>query len=262
MLSKELNLAIEAAQVAGREILNFYKKENEVEEKSDGSPITLADKASHESIIKILKKSGLPIVSEEDREHDQPNSTYWLVDPLDGTKDYLDKNDEFTVNIALIKDQYPNLGIIFAPALNEMFIGIEQKKTWHLKNDKKVLCSSKPRNKGIVVTTSRFHDHEDVEIFIKENNIVQKISAGSALKFGKVSLCEADVYPRVVGSSEWDTAAGQAVVEGVGGHVLNWNTGKRLSYGSSNRRNPRFICIRAPYGYAEFKLKHYEDELK
>jgi 3'(2'), 5'-bisphosphate nucleotidase len=108
---------------------------------------------------------------------------------------------------------------------------------------------------------SRFHDHPDVDVFAAQNRIVQRVAIGSALKYGLLAAAEVDVFPRLVGSSEWDTAAGQAVLEAAGGQVLDWHTGKALQYGKPRRRNPRLLALRGPYQRETFKLREYEREL-
>jgi 3'(2'), 5'-bisphosphate nucleotidase len=186
---------------------------------------------------------------------------YWLIDPLDGTKDFLVGNDEFTVNIALIEQQRPVLGVVFAPAIDELYVGVLKLGAW---SDIAGVCSScvaAGKSAHIRMAVSRFHDHPDVDIFAASNAINERLSIGSSLKYARLASGDVDVFPRLVGSSEWDTAAGQAVLEAAGGNVFDWHTGEPLRYGKANRRNPRLLALRAPYLFADFTLKYYEQEL-
>lgn len=256
-----LELAISAARDAGKAILGFYRKEMQVDHKADGSPLTLADKAAHQTIMQSLVSSGIPVVSEEGRDLMLDASRYWLVDPLDGTKDFLAQNNEFTVNIALVDGGRPLLGVVYAPALEELYVGAEWCAAWCESAGAKVSCSQAEKSAGLRVAVSRFHDHADVGFFADINSATESIPMGSALKYGRLALGVVDVFPRLVGSSEWDTGAGQAVLEAAGGSVLDWHTGQPLAYGKPLRRNPRLLSIRAPYRFTDFKLKHYEPEL-
>lgn len=255
------NLAIMAARISGAQILKFYGKNSEVELKYDRSPLTLADKVAHREIKRILLTSGLPVVSEEGEDLCLDAKTYWLVDPLDGTKDFLFKDDEFTVNIALIDNGRPLLGIIFAPAKDDLYWGGFGIGAWRVFRGSTSELHPQLRSPFVRMAKSRFHDHPDVNFFAIQNNIKNAIPIGSALKFGFLAIAEVDVIPRLVGSSEWDTAAGQAILEVLGGAILNWHTGQSLSYGKPKRRNPRFLALRSPYLINEFKLKDYEEEL-
>jgi len=256
-----LPLAIEAATEAGKIILKYYRKDNITSKKIDGSPLTLADQESHLKICKLLEKTDYKIVSEEGDDHYIDENIYWLVDPLDGTKDYLAANDEFTVNIALIKDCKPILGVVYAPALNELYAGIVGLEAWQLKLGKKTIINKMKKSNKTCMAVSRFHNLADTDIFAKTNNISKVVSMGSALKYARIALGEIDVYPRLVGSSEWDTAAGQAVLEAAGGYLLDWHTKMPLGYGKSNRRNGRMIAYRAPYGRDDFILQNYKPGL-
>lgn len=260
-LIKYAALAECAALDTGRITLSFYRKESSIEIKTDGSPLTAADKAAHQAITKHLSVSNLPVISEEGEIGTANGDCYWLVDPLDGTKDFLAANDEFTVNIALIERDQPVLGVVYAPALDELYVGIPGKLAWQVLRGRKTLCGVMPRSSTPRMATSRFHDHDDASTFAAMNGITVRIPIGSALKYGRLAMGEIDVYPRLVGTSEWDTAAGQAVIEAAGGHLLDWNTGKPVRYGKTNRRNGRFIAFRSPYRAEEFKRKTYSEPL-
>ena len=246
---------------AGKAILKYYRKDSIKSQKIDGSPLTNADQESHLIICKILKHTGYHIVSEEGDCHYINEKIYWLVDPLDGTKDYLAANDEFTVNIALINNCKPILGVVYAPALNELYAGVVGLGAWQIKNEQKTTLNEKKKSDDTSMATSRFHNQSDTNIFAKTNNISKVISMGSALKYARIALGEIDVYPRLVGSSEWDTAAGQAVLEASGGFLIDWHTKLPLRYGKSNRRNGRLFAFRAPYKESDFILQNYKPGL-
>ncbi|WP_104663554.1 3'(2'),5'-bisphosphate nucleotidase CysQ family protein [Ensifer adhaerens] len=256
-----LEIALRAARAAGDAILEHYATVCVVERKADGSPLTAADRAAHQVISEHLSGTGYPIVSEEGNELHLEERCYWLVDPLDGTKDFLAANGEFTVNIALIIEQRPVLGVVFAPALNEAYCGIVGTGGWLQRGDERCDFRQTPPAKDLRMAVSRFHDHPDVDIFAEENAIAHRIQAGSALKYGLLATGDVDVFPRLVGSSEWDTAAGQAVLESAGGCVLDWHTRLPLRYGKTNRRNPRLLSLRAPLSPDVFNLKAYDMEL-
>jgi 3'(2'), 5'-bisphosphate nucleotidase len=256
-----LLLATESAMEAGVEILNFYGDEIEVKSKIDGSPLTHADCASHDLLTEALSSTGIPIVSEEGESLLIEEDTYWLIDPLDGTKDFLAQNNEFTINIALVERGKPVMGVIHAPALGETYAGGIDHSPWFEKNGNRSLLKSIPKSKNCRMAVSRFHDHPDVGFFAEINHIDKRIEVGSALKYGLLARGEVDVVPRLVGSSEWDVAAGQAIVESAGGRVIDWHSAQPLSYGKPGRRNPRLISFRAPYDLSEFKLMNYEPEL-
>jgi len=255
-----VSLAVAAAKAAGSTILTFYRKDLSCEEKPDGSPLTCADQKSHHVISALLDKSGIPVVSEEGTDLHMGAHRYWLVDPLDGTKDFLAASDEFTVNIALIGNGIPVLGVLYAPALDELYFGAPGEFACRERRGVRTQCRVSPRCGGLRMAASRFHDHPDSEAFAKINRVAERIPVGAALKYGRLALGELDVYPRLVGTSEWDTAAGQAVLEAAGGHILDLATGKPLRYGKPHRRNGRFLAFRAPYLAADFKLTTCDGE--
>ena len=260
-MNKLLKLALEAAILAGETILTHYQQSLTVEYKQDGSPLTLADQAAHQVIVSQLASSGLVIVSEEGNDLYLNAERYWLVDPLDGTKDFLAGNGEFTVNIALIDQGRCVLGVVFAPAIDDLYWGGDTIGAWRHKDGFTTALLPQPRSTSCLMAVSRFHDHPDLELFATQNRINQQVAIGSALKYCILAAAEVSVFPRLVGSSEWDTAAGQAVLESAGGCVLEWQTGKSLQYGKPRRRNPRLLALRAPYRREEFELKEYESEL-
>ena len=261
MNAELLQSAIEAARQAGQAILGHYRKIGSVQMKDDGSPLTLADLAAHQGIVGALSGSGISVVSEESGDLYMSAVRYWLVDPLDGTKDFLAANDEFTVNIALIEDARPVLGVVLAPALDEMYAGGPSISSWREKHGVRTSCTRAVKSETCRMAVSRFHNHPDVDLFAAANGIAERTAIGSALKYGRLATAEVDFFPRLVGSSEWDTAAGQAVLEGAGGQVLDWGTGEPLCYGKPRRRNPRLLSIRSPYVYTDFILRKYDTEI-
>jgi 3'(2'), 5'-bisphosphate nucleotidase len=253
-----LDLAWHAARQAAAVILPHHGTAHAVEHKDDGSPLTEADRAAHHTILGLLQGTGLPVVSEEGDDLQLQAPRYWLVDPLDGTKDFLACNGEFTVNIALIEGAGPVLGVVLAPALDCAFLGGEGLGAWRVQRGERTDLRPQARSAQCRMAVSRFHDHPDVDVFAADNGITQRVAIGSALKYGLLAAAEVDVFPRLVGSSEWDTAAGQAVLEAAGGQVLDWGTGLPLRYGKPRRRNPRLLALRSPYQPSEFQLKHHE----
>ncbi len=260
-MDRLLKMALEAARLAGSVILKHYQQPLSVVHKEDGSPLTMADQAAHLAIVRHLAHSGEIIVSEEGEDLHLDAERYWLVDPLDGTKDFMAGNGEFTINIALVDQGRPVLGVVFAPAIGDVYWGGKGLGSWRVRSGAKEALLPKPQSPTCRMAVSRFHDHPDVDVFAAQNRIDERIAVGSALKYGLLAAAEVDAFPRLVGSSEWDTAAGQAVLEAAGGQVLDWHTGKALHYGKPRRRNPRLLALRAPYCREAFKLKDYESEL-
>lgn len=261
MVDKLLELALEAAQEAGAAVMRHYQQALTIQHKQDGSPLILADKAAHCAIAGHLAVSGLIVVSEEGEDLHLGAERYWLVGPLDGTKDFLASNDEFTVNIALVDQGRSVLGVVFAPAMGDLYWGAEGLGAWRTRSGVATALLPQVRSATYRMAVSRFHDHSDIEVFATENGIVDHVAIGSALKYCRLAAAEIDVFPRLVGSSEWDTAAGQAVLEAAGGQVMYWGTGQTLRYGKPRRRNPRLLGLRSPYRWEEFKLQEYESEL-
>lgn len=260
-LEQYLEFALGAAKAGAAGVMRYYGKIVGTRNKKDGSPLTLADQESHDLISEILSGSGVPIVSEEGDDLLLEETRYWLVDPLDGTKDFLAANGEFTINIALIENGRPTVGVVYAPALEEMYAGISGRGAWKEQAGVRIASISAVKSAQLRMAVSRFHDHDDNLIFAKKNNVAECVPVGSALKFGRLAMGEIDVYARLVGTSEWDTAAGQAVLEAAGGSVLDWHTGGPLAYGKELRRNPRFLAFRHPYERSDFICEHYEPKL-
>lgn len=260
-----------AAKRAGEAILDVYDSDFTVEQKDDKSPLTLADKKSNEIIENVLEQtitvnnSTVPILSEEGREtpYDERKKWeyFWLVDPLDGTKEFVKRNGEFTVNIALIHKHKPVLGIIYIPVKDVFYFAAVNIGTYKLENseiltddvsieeliDKSQKLPLDNNDKSsITVIGSRSHTSEEFSEFVKRLNEkyenVEFISSGSSLKLCLVAEGKADVYPRFGPTMEWDTAAGQAIVELAKGTVLEAKTNEPLNYNKSNLLNPFFIA--------------------
>jgi 3'(2'), 5'-bisphosphate nucleotidase len=262
-MTELLNIAIKAALQAGKEILEVYRSGNfQISEKADASPLTLADRRAHQVIKELLSVFNLPILSEEGKAipyQERKNwEIFWIVDPLDGTKEFIKRNGEFTVNIALVKGNRPILGVVYAPALGELYYASETSGSVkvHVKDDgtlgePEVLNPERTAadRDYIVVVASRSHMSEETKAFIEKissKKEVKTVSKGSSLKLCLVAEGEADVYPRFAPTMEWDTAAGQAVVEFSGGKVLD-TEGNPLRYNKENLLNPYFIALRKGY---------------
>ena len=220
-----------------------------MKKKSDLSPLTLADKRSHEIILEKLKETGINVLSEESDEisYDQRKDwgSYWLVDPLDGTKEFIKKNGEFTVNIALIENNIPSLGVVYCPVTDILFWNNEERKVYKKENNKVVeirkRVSVNDNDKNLRVVVSRSHINDETNNYIKKLNEPKLISCGSSLKFLYIADNKADIYPRFGSTMEWDTAAAHSILSALGIQVINLDTGRELSYNKENLLNPYFI---------------------
>jgi 3'(2'), 5'-bisphosphate nucleotidase len=218
-------------------------------DKSDASPLTQADLAAHHLIVDRLAEltPDIPVVSEEDErslEHRIPAGCFWLIDPLDGTKEFLARNGEFTINIALILEGEPLWGVVCAPALEQMFWGGRAYGSYRLSQDKvePIRVSAQVlQGKAYRVVASKSHLNPETSAFIDQLGSTELVQVGSSLKFCAIAEGRADVYPRLAPTCEWDTAAAQAVLEGAGGYVYD-TAGVRLRYGKSDVLNPSFIA--------------------
>ncbi|MEZ4779886.1 MAG: 3'(2'),5'-bisphosphate nucleotidase CysQ [Flavobacteriaceae bacterium] len=254
-----LEIAIKAAIEGGKEILKVYHTHFSVEIKEDDSPLTLADKNANAVINTFLKQTNFPIISEENKQIDFSErknwDTCWIVDPLDGTKEFVKRNGEFTVNIALVKAGKPILGVIYVPVSKELYFtaeGITPSKKITLSekdsfsfilNHSTALQPSKLRE-PIIIVGSRSHLNEATQNYISEiekQSTIEMVSKGSSLKFCLVAEGKAHVYPRFAPTMEWDTAAGQAICEAVGVSVINQETQEPLRYNKENLLNPYFL---------------------
>lgn len=262
--------ALIAARRAGEATLEVYNSDFAVEHKDDKSPLTLADKRSHEIIMDDLRKSThnnptLPILSEEGRDipYDERKGweSFWLVDPLDGTKEFIKRNGEFTVNIALMHANKPILGVIYVPVTDTFYFAAVSIGAYKLTNteivtdnmsvdellnkSQKLPISANNKKAHLTIIGSRSHGTKEFSEFVEhekeKHGEVEIISAGSSLKFCLVAEGIADVYPRLGPTMEWDTAAGQAIVEQAGGSVIDIQTKEPLRYNKPNLLNPFFI---------------------
>ena len=222
---------IEISMIAGKAIMDIYETDFDCSQKKDRSPVTLADIESHkiisESLAKLTPK--IPVLSEESSKVDFNNrvhwSDYWLVDPLDGTKEFIKKNGEFTTNIALMRDKRPIFGIIHAPVLNETYWGSKETGAHFLNgniesNSKQIMVSS-PNESKIKLVTSRSHPSPDLKSILSKLGSYDLVEIGSSLKFCKIAKGEADCYLRLGPTSEWDTAAGEAIAESAGALIFD-----------------------------------------
>jgi 3'(2'),5'-bisphosphate nucleotidase len=246
---------IDAAIEAGRAAHRIYLGHFEVQRKADQSPVTTADHASEAIILERLKQAepGVPVVAEEEvAAGRQPaiGSEFFLVDPLDGTKEFIQRNGDFTINIALVRDGDPVLGVVYAPVTAALYIGdviVGSALRGNCPADsgqttpREAIQVRRPPAQGLTAVVSRSHSTPETEAYLKHYQIAQRVSVGSSLKFCLVAAGEADLYPRLGPTMEWDTAAGQAVLVAAGGSVLAPG-GAPLAYGKPGLRNSFFIA--------------------
>lgn len=238
---------------AGREILDVYRGDFDVSRKEDASPVTLADQRAETLILEALRREvtdAFPIVAEEEvaagRTPNVNGGPFWLVDPLDGTKEFIKRQGEFTVNIALIEDGVPKLGVVHAPAKDATYWGSPLGAFAELDGARpqRIACRPMP-SKGLVAVASKSHRNPELEEFLARYDLAESISSGSSIKFCLVATGRADLYPRTGRTMEWDTAAGQAVVMAAGGSVSRMD-GSPLTYGKPGFENPHFVVRGAP----------------
>ena len=242
----------EIALKASQSIMDIYtRKEIALEKKEDGSPLTEADLTSHKILVEGLDNLDLRIsvLSEEGKsKHKLDDETFWLIDPLDGTKEFLNKNGDFTVNIALIDKGTPLMGIVSAPAKGELFKGILGIGAYKVNNSGQTEIKTKTLNKDLItVTVSRSHqtekDKQALKSISKNFNEIEIIEAGSSLKLCRVAEGLADIYCRMGPTYQWDIAAGQAVAEAAGG-TLKTLEGNNFFYTfDSEKKNSEFYCV-------------------
>ncbi len=243
----------EIALEAGRAILEIYQHDIAVREKDDRSPVTDADTAAEAIILARLAEltPGIPIIAEEQvaaGKVPQIAERFWLVDPLDGTKEFISRNGEFTVNIALIEGDRPTLGVVYAPARGRLFLAgpdgatVEEQGAPGVWSEPRAIAVRAAPPDGLTVVASRSHRDEKTDKYLEQFNVKTLISAGSSLKFCLVAAGEADLYPRLGRTMEWDTAAGHAVLAAAGGRVETLD-GAPLTYGKGPIfENPFFVA--------------------
>ncbi len=243
-----LEEVIRLARAAGEEVLAVYDHEAEFRTKHDGSPVTEADERAQRVICAGLEQlaPGVPVVAEEGHDPDRspaPEGRFWLVDPLDGTKEFLSRNGEFTVNIALIEDRKPVLGVVLAPALGRLFAAEGETAIVEDEKGRRRIAAREVPDAGATLISSRSHgDPEALARFTQGRTITASLSAGSSLKFCLVAAGEADLYPRLGRTMEWDTAAGDAILRAAGGRVTDLD-GRPLEYGKPGFENPQFVAV-------------------
>lgn len=268
--------SIQAALEAGDAIEEIYQSDFAVEYKEDNSPLTRADRKSHELLVASLSRFKIPVLSEEGREIPYSErktwERLWIVDPLDGTKEFIKRNGEFTVNIALVEYFKPALGVVYAPVQDVLYFAakgigaykLEQPDIRNLSVKEAVegddeameqliqrserLPADRPKDMPFTIAGSRSHAGPELKKFVeekrREHGDVEFISAGSSMKICLVAEGKADLYPRLGPTCEWDTAAGQAIAELAGAKVLNFHTGESLKYNRDDVLNPWFIVRR------------------
>ena len=256
---KVINSAIEA----GNEIIKIYNSDNfEVSFKDDNSPLTAADKKANDVLMKTLVPTNIPIISEENKEISYEErkmwEKFWLVDPLDGTKEFIKRRGDFTVNVALIEKDTPIFGVIYVPAKKKLYFGgtdIGSFKMINVENNfydlKKLINSAQKlpiaKTDDIYrVIASKSHFNEDTKIFVQEiekkHRNTEIINVGSSLKICAIADGTADIYPRYAPTMEWDIAAGHAIIKAAGGKIIQAKTGKDVVYNKENLLNPYFVA--------------------
>ena len=262
-LDNLLVLAVQASLNAGKAILEVYQNEKiESELKEDNSPLTIADKNAHSEIMKILDETKIPILSEEGRSisyEERKNWEYlWIVDPLDGTKEFINRNGDFTVNIALVKNYEPILGVVYVPVSGQIYFSIKGSGafTAKIQSDEQFEVDFKnytliplvSNRLSYIAVASRSHMNKDTNNYISKLEIekgkVELLSRGSALKICMVAEGEADIYPRFGPTMEWDTAAGHAIAIEAGCSFTQVDEKTPFIYNKENLLNPYFIVKR------------------
>lgn len=267
MEQKYVMAAIDAALKAGEKILSIYNdptSDFEIERKADNSPLTLADRKAHEVIVSILNETPFPVLSEEGKQLEYAVrrgwDTLWIVDPLDGTKEFIKRNGEFTVNIALVHESIPVAGVIYVPVTKELYFAVDGVGAYKCKGisclednmitlEQLIRKSEKLPVKEVrdhfVVVASRSHLTSETETYIKDlkkkHGSIELISSGSSIKICLVAEGKADVYPRFAPTMEWDTAAGHAIARVAGMELYQAGKEEPLQYNKEDLLNPWFI---------------------
>lgn len=261
-MKENFSIAIQAALDAGVEILKIYNTDFDVEIKKDDSPLTEADKNANDAINRYLKATDIPIISEENRQLDYSErrdwKRCWIVDPLDGTKEFINRNGEFTVNIALVEEGTPIMGVIYVPVSKTLYFASKG-----LKTSKKITLTSEATTVSYIlehaeeiqpqaptdvikIVGSRSHLNQDTKDYIatveqESKKRVSIVSKGSSLKFCLVAEGNAHIYPRFAPTMEWDTAAGDAICRMVGVKVIDQTTQGPMVYNKANLLNNYFL---------------------
>jgi 3'(2'), 5'-bisphosphate nucleotidase len=237
------------ARRAGAAILDVYNSDDfGVETKDDDSPLTRADRAANEVIVAGLRQLSLqaPIVSEEGKDipyaERRQYTRFWLVDPLDGTKEFIKRNGEFTVNIALIENGRPVLGAVYIPVSDELYYAAQSEGAWREGGERIQAASFTMQDANLRVVASRSHLNEATQAFMDRLNEPEIVSRGSSLKILELARGAAHLYPRLAPTMEWDTAAAHAILLEAGGRLVDDGTGKELVYNKEVLRNPHFVA--------------------
>lgn len=251
-----LNAIVDAAVAAGGTVWDHFCRGTSVEYKSDSSPVTKADRAAEAIILDALRAAtpDIAVVAEEEADAGRIPSvgaTFFLVDPLDGTKEFINRGTDFTVNIGLIEDATPTMGVVYAPARSTLYWGdCVLQQAWRaaqpprgVRGSAEPICVRQPLDPPWAVA-SKSHNTAETEAWLAHARVTQRVSVGSSLKFVLVASGDADVYPRPAPTMEWDTAAGDAVLRAAGGRVLDLD-GKPLVYGKDRFFNPGFVATGA-----------------
>lgn len=235
------------AERAGREILRVYEGEFQVRSKADASPVTDADERAERLILEALAgvAAGTPIVAEENvaagNVPDIDDGPFLLVDPLDGTKEFVSRNGEFTVNIALVEHARPVLGVVHLPVLGDTYWTSADGGAWRKRNGERTRIHCRKPGDELVAVASRSHSNPETDEYLARFPIKERISAGSSLKLCRIAEGEADIYPRIGRTMEWDIAAGHAVLAAAGGRVTTLDD-VPLAYGKPGFENPPFVA--------------------
>lgn len=255
-LNEVVKEIINISKEAGAAILRVYnQQEFQIENKADSSPLTEADRLANNIICSSLfsKFPNIPIISEENKmESYQIRKEYrlcWMVDPLDGTKEFINRNGDFTVNIALIKEGEPILGVVYQPTNDDLYYAVKGMGAVSIQNGITNSLKTTPfsdRDKGLKVVASRSHLNDETKEFIMKFDQPILVTRGSSLKFLLLASNEAAIYPRLAPTSEWDTAAAQCILTEAGGIVINTEDGMPMRYNKESLLNPSFIAYRYP----------------
>lgn len=253
--SISVTILIDIVQKAAQEILKVYERDYKIEIKEDQSPVTEADKHSNTIIVEELFRNfpDIPVLSEEIKHADYRSrkgwNPLWLVDPLDGTKEFINKNGEFTINIALIQQNKPVIGVIHVPVNGITYFAVKGQGAYKLNinnNLEKIAANPMPVAGKVIVVASRSHKNKALEDYVNQLKLeyeeVEYISTGSALKMCLIAEGKADIYPRLGPCMEWDTAAGHTIINESGKKVYIFDSDKELTYNKEDLRNPCFIC--------------------
>jgi 3'(2'), 5'-bisphosphate nucleotidase len=253
-LNEVVSQIVAISKDAGAAILKVYhQREFQIENKADTTPLTEADRKANDIICSSLATQfpHIPIISEENKmESYQIRKNFsmcWMVDPLDGTKEFISRNGDFTVNIALIEEGEPILGVVYLPVTGDLYYGVRDNGAFSVKEGVLTQLKTSPfsiNEKGLRVVASRSHLNQETEEFINQLNEPKLVSRGSSLKFLLLASGEADLYPRMAPTSEWDTAAAQCILTAAGGIVVHAEDNMPMRYNKEILLNPSFIAYR------------------